>query len=204
MGPTLLEHLRERTRPAHVALEAQPLLKRLLSSQLTESQYRELLQSMLAFYQALDAELVPATAALLSRFPDPDYRYLPRAPLLSSDCEALGCAMPPVPRPTVEPHLSGREGYLLGVLYVIEGSTQGGRFISRHLADTLDRDEHSGAGFFNLHRGNDSWAAFRRWLDKGLAFEHRNDIENIIEGADMTFSALRTHLDQWQLPTHGN
>lgn len=203
MGPAILEQLRERTRPAHVALEAQPLLKRLVSSQLTEAEYGQLLQSMLAFYQSLESELVPATAELLARYPDPDYRYLPRAPLLADDCKALGCAAPGLIQPAVAPHLNGNGAYLLGVLYVIEGSTQGGRFIARHLADTLDMDERSGASFFSIHKGDNSWMAFRRWVGKDLAYDHQDDIESIIAGADMTFSALRAHLDQWKLLTHG-
>lgn len=201
MGPLILEQLREQTRPAHLALEAQPSLKRLLSSRLTETEYGQLLQSMLAFYQSLESELVPAAAALLGRHPDPDYRYQPRAPLLANDCRDLGCATSGFIHPAVELRLADNEAYLLGVLYVIEGSTQGGRFIARHLAHTLGVSENSGASFFNIHQWDNSWMAFRRWFDRDLACNYQDDIKSIVEGADMTFSALHTHLDQWQLLT---
>lgn len=201
MNSSLLQQLREQTRPAHLALENQPLLKSLLSTRLTETEYGRILRSMLAFYQSLELKLVPATAGLLRRHPDPDYRYSPRAPLLSEDCRALGCASPELIHPPIELHLDGREAGLLGVLYVIEGSTQGGRFIARHLADTLGLDEHSGARFFNLHRWSDSWMAFRHWVDRELAYNDQDEINSVIEGANMTFSALHTHFDQCLLLT---
>ncbi len=203
MGLAILEQLREQTRPAHLALEAQPLLKNLMSSRLTDTEYRQLLQSMLTFYQSLESELVPATAALLRRYPDPEYRYLPRAPVLENDCRVLGCATSGFMHPPAELRLKESEAYLLGVLYVIEGSTQGGRMIGRHLAQTLGMSEHSGAGFFNIYRYDNSWTAFRRWLGRDLAYNDQDEIRIAIEGADMTFSALHTHLDQWQPLTHG-
>ncbi|OJA05900.1 biliverdin-producing heme oxygenase [Halomonas sp. QHL1] len=200
MGSTILEQLREQTRPAHLALESQPLLQRLLSTQLTETDYSQLLQAMLAFYQSLETELVTATAALLGRHPDPHYRYLPRAPLLARDCRALGCDYSGFIHTPIELRLNGSGAYLLGILYVIEGSTQGGRFIARHLADTLGVDENSGASFFNIHQMNSSWKAFRCWLNRDLERPYQNDIKSVIEGANMTFSALHTHLDQWHFP----
>lgn len=199
---SLLVQLREQTRPAHLALEAQPSLQKLLSSQLTKKEYGQLLQSMSAFYQSLESELIPATADLLERHPDPDYRYLPRAPILAEDCRALECASHVSAHPPIELRLNGNQGFLLGVLYVIEGSTQGGRLIARHLADTLDVNEKSGASFFNIHRWDNSWPNFRRWWSRGLECIYQDDFRSITEGANMTFSALHTHLDQWQPMTH--
>lgn len=202
MDQPILEQLRKQTRPAHVALEAQSLLQSLLSSRLTEAEYGQVLQSMLAFYQSLESELIPATAALLAQHPDPDYRYLPRAPLLANDCQALGCISPEVIHPPVTLRLGGSGAYLLGVLYVIEGSTQGGRFIARHLAHTLGISENSGASFFNIHRWDNSWTAFRHWFGKDLACHYQNDMKKMIEGANVTFSTLHAHLDQSQVLTH--
>lgn len=197
-----MEQLRKQTRPAHEALEAHSLLQRLLSSSLTEAEYVQLLQSLLTFYESLESELVPATAALLARHPDPDYRYLPRAPLLDNDCRALGCDSPEVIYPTVKLPLDGSDAYLLGVLYVIEGSTQGGRLIAQHLTHTLGLSENSGASFFYIHRWDNSWMAFRHWFGRDLACHYQDDIQRMIEGANMTFSTLHAHLDQWQVITH--
>ncbi|GHC38778.1 biliverdin-producing heme oxygenase [Aidingimonas halophila] len=194
----MLVQLREQTRPAHLALESQPLLQRLLSSRLTETDYGQLLQSMLAFYQSLEPVLVTATTALLAQHPDPNYRYLPREPLLASDCRALGCVSSGFIHSPIELRLNGSGAYFLGILYVIEGSTQGGRFIAKHLADTLGVGENSGASFFNIHQSNNSWKAFRCWLHRGLERHYQDDIKSVIEGANMTFSALHAHLDQWQ------
>lgn len=198
MGPSILEQLRGQTWPAHLALEAQPLLRNLLSSQLTEAEYSQLLHAFLAFYQSLERELIPATAALLRRYPDRNYRYLPRAPFLANDCQALSRSSPDLPHHPIEVRLNDDGINLLGVLYVIEGATQGGRVIARHLADTLGVSERSGASFFNIHQWDSSWPAFRRWLSTNWGYNHQDDNKSIVEGADMTFSALHTHLDQWK------
>lgn len=198
MVASLLEQLREHTRPAHLALESHPLLQRLLSPRLTESEYGQVLQAFLTFYQRLEPALGPAAAALLKRHPSPDYSYSPRTAVLVDDCRALG-----IPFEGFVPHpiglcLDGGDAQLLGVLYVIEGSTQGGRVIAKHLAQTLGVNEHSGARFFNRHRWDDSWSAFRRWFDTDLADLFQEDFRCMVEGADRTFDALRAHLDRGQ------
>ncbi|QIB65452.1 biliverdin-producing heme oxygenase [Kineobactrum salinum] len=202
MHPPVLQQLREQTRPAHLALEAQPALKRLLSSRLTNREYGHLLQSMLAFYHSLESELIPATAALLERYPAADYRYLARAPLLASDCRALGHDSSGFTHSPIAFCLDGSAACLLGVLYVIEGSTQGGRLIARHLSDTLGVGRNSGASFFNIGRRDNSWAAFRRWLAQDLVYSYQNDVKHVVAGANMTFSALHAHLDQWRRFSH--
>lgn len=203
MDRPILAQLRVQTRPAHLALEAQPLLKALVSSQLTEPGYGRLIQAMLAFYQPLESKLIPAAAALLDRHPFPDYRYVPRAPLLADDCRALRIAPPGFIDFPRDLRLDD-DACLLGALYVIEGSTQGGRLIAKHLARTLGVSDNAGASFFNLHRWDHSWMAFRRWLSTDLMSHFPDDGRRIIAGADMTFTALRAHLNQWQHPTHGN
>lgn len=199
MTSSVLEQLREQTRPAHQALEAQPLLKKLLSNRLTKVEYCMILQSMLAFYQTLEAELIPAAQALIEQHPDADYRYLPRASLLTNDYQTMGCHSSGFTSPPIKIRLSGNVTYLLGVLYVIEGSVLGGRIISKHLAQTLGVSESSGASFFNIYRWDDSWSAFCRWLTRDLEPYYQHDIHSIIEGADMTFFTFRAYLDQWQL-----
>lgn len=198
-----MEQLREQTRPAHLALEAQPLLQQLLSRNLHSAEYGQLLQAMLVFYRSLEVQLVPAAAALLQRHPDTEYRYLPRVPLLLDDCRTLGCTTSGFTEPDLALGLDGGGAFLSGVLYVIEGSTQGGKFIARHLSDVMGVGESTGARFFHNGRWEHSWTAFRRWFRRDLEPVYQNDIEDVIAGANMTFSALHAHLDQWQVLTHG-
>lgn len=197
MSPPILEQLREQTRPAHLALENQPLMKMLLSDRLTESDYCHLLQSLLVFYQLLESELVPAAKTILKRHPYPDYQYLPRSPMLVSDCQELGCAFSCVTYPPLKLGLNENGAYLLGVLYVIEGSALGGQVIAKHLTKTLGLNEKSGVSFFNAHRCGNSWTAFCRWLVRDMEPYYQDDTNSIIEGANMTFFNLRTHIDQW-------
>ena len=68
---------------------------------------------------------------------------------------------------------------------MIEGSTQGGKFIARHLSEILGVEENSGASFFDHYRWEYSWTAFRRWFGRDLERVYQDDIEGVIEGANI-------------------
>lgn len=114
--PSALERLRAATRDAHERLDQRmDAIERLADPLLRE----ELLARYAAFYLPADAMLAPH----LDDVEDLDFGERSRAPLLS---EATPGAHPPFPRP-------GSRGEALGLLYVLEGSTLGGRMILREL-----------------------------------------------------------------------
>ena len=52
----------------------------------------------------------------------------------------------------------------IGMAYVIEGSTAGGKILAKRLARQLRRDRNSGLAYFNFHRRG-TWSLFQRWLE---------------------------------------
>ena len=86
----------------------------------------------------------------------------------------------------------------LGAMYVLEGSTLGGQFISKMIAETLAFKTVTGTRFFSGY-GTDTpakWEVFKARLDG-----YTNDIEvenKIIHTANQTFSKFKSWIERNQ------
>lgn len=195
----LLQSFRASTQAEHRALEHQPLLRALLTPTLSRAQYDALLQGLFSFYRSLEVTLIPAVRLLRARFPAGDYAYQPRSEWLRQDLLSLGLEPTGGPAPDA-PACSGVDA-ALGVLYVLEGSTQGGRVIAPRIERSLGVTQASGASYFNAHRQCDSWSRFQRWVsdfEKDYLNDGRCDQAVALRSAGATFSGLHTHLNHWQ------
>ncbi len=144
MDPIAL--VRQQTRAQHLRVER---LVPLALTPLTLPYYRQLLATFLGIFQPLESILsnlpVPADLQLAGR---------QRSHLLVLDLQRLGLAPDAIhalprcadlPRPATLPQI-------LGLMYVTEGSTLGGQYISRLVLQHLALDETSGCAFFSSHR----------------------------------------------------
>jgi len=78
---------------------------------------------------------------------------------------------------------------LFGVLYVLEGSTNGSRFVARGVRKSYGLTGREGCAFLDPY-GDDQpaqWAEFKRHLDASLSSA---DAPALVEGARATFDAL--------------
>lgn len=84
---------------------------------------------------------------------------------------------------------------LLGVLYVIEGSTNGGQFLSRILSKAFGSAANAGLSSLDPHGGHtrERWGAFRVGLD-GLTLS-TSECEAIIAAARETFDRIGAVMD---------
>jgi heme oxygenase len=107
-----------------------------------------------------------------------DLLTLGRNPEAVRQCEKL---------PQLDNFLQG-----LGCLYVLEGSTLGSRIISRHLEETLQLGNRSGASFFNANGGSigSRWMEFKGFVSASVQPEHA---DNLVEAARETFMCF----DEW-------
>ncbi|KJE22424.1 heme oxygenase [Frankia torreyi] len=130
--PDVMAVLRRSTAAAHTRLES---ALELLSPDLSVSRYRDVLMRMHGYYDALEPRLDEMLTGAGS--PLPDWPSRRKVPLLRHDLRLLGVddaalAARPRPRvPTVDDIAAA-----MGVLYVFEGATLGGRFIVRHVVTT--------------------------------------------------------------------
>lgn len=183
----ILAHLKERTRPHHERVEQRlPVLR----DDLAAGEYRDLLARFHGFYAPLEARLcaVRGWDGVAVR---PADRL--KTPLLRRDLAVLGVnadALPPCPAlPDVDTLARA-----LGAMYVLEGSTLGGRLIERHLARVLGLSPARGCAFFASYgdRVGPMWKAFGAAVT-AYAAAHPGDEDEMVDAAAQTFDRL----DAW-------
>lgn len=142
---TRMDQLRASTQAAHARIEASlPLM----SPSLTRETYLSLLEGFYGFHAPLEPALLSTVLANDPVFAEDDRR---KVPLLLADFSALGKSAADVvalPQCADLPCVTS-PSRALGVLYVLEGATLGGRIIVRHLRETLALGPTSGAAFFD-------------------------------------------------------
>jgi heme oxygenase (biliverdin-IX-beta and delta-forming) len=87
-------------------------------------------------------------------------------------------------------------GQAIGVMYVLEGSTLGGKYITRMIADKLNLESTGGFSFFNGYKERTEvmWANFKEVLNSGvLATESEKDI---CDAANQTFIKFKQWIDE--------
>ena len=187
----ILARLRVATHDAHERLEARIDILECASSLPT---YKILLQQFYGFYFLLEPRLAEVLARELPTF---DFEARRKVPLLARDLGVFGVGLDQLdvlPACRNLPAVKALPG-ALGCLYVMEGSTLGGKIISRYLRERLDLDATNGAAFFNGYGGETGrmWRAFGEMLTC-WAEETGEDDALILQGAIQTFAALEVWL----------
>jgi heme oxygenase (biliverdin-IX-beta and delta-forming) len=207
-----LTRLRAATRSAHDSIERQSLLLPVVTGDgLTQPAYRQLIAALHGYYSNLEARLVPQVEHLVQSrdhpvnnpLDDGDWCYRPRSPLLCADLADLDSESYPdargadavateAPANIVLPALNST-GRTLGVLYVIEGATRGGRLVTPRLQRTLGYGPQRGGRYFGLDydAGNRQWARFTGFLVRH--YEPAEEL-NMLAAACDTFTTLGAHL----------
>jgi heme oxygenase len=178
----ILQALRLETRPAHDALEQNAFNQQLTAGTVTEAAAAHFLAKMYGFLAPYEARL---KAQNLGPEWEADTRQ--RAHLILTDLNQPAAALPICP--DLPPLATWPQ--LLGVMYVLEGSTLGGQVIARQLAkqNIPLRLYFSGYG----ERTGSLWKAFCQLLSQEATPDNEADI---VQSASLTFQKLATWLNQ--------
>ena len=180
----VMSELRQRTHPAHVALEE---LMPLFRPEFSLEGYLSLLEKFLGILEPLECPVRTHLRQLRDERPSVD-----RIELLREDLFALGrtpFAVASLPRCESLPEISSTE-QALGAFYVLEGSMLGGQAISRELRSRFSLTPDHGASFF-ASRGVDvktRWAQDRELLRSHLASPAA--LNTAVSSANATFLAF--------------
>lgn len=207
-----LRRLREETRPEHEATEA---LMPLTAPGLTLATYTEVLRLLLPVLRGWEA--------WAAHFAPPALRPLlaarRRSHWIEQDLLALGDSRrafeasldEPVPWSAVigadarnggsGASGSAFEAAFLGALYVMEGSTLGGRYIARHVEEALRIEPGQGDAYFRGHE--EQTGALWRETTATLAAVPDELTEIVIAAAKRTFGAFGAVLGTRQAPAAG-
>lgn len=173
--------LRAATAAAHVRLHHLPVLAPLAAGTITRPAYAALLRRMLEFHLGVERCVAAGPSV---RGVGVDIVERRRSPLLLADLATLGVAAGGDAAPALP--VPGSAAGVLGCLYVVEGSTLGGRELARRLDHLLPPGSVDGRAFLlGYGAGHGAmWRAFCAALEAGGTDAGRR--------ADMVAAALAT------------
>ncbi|WP_343590586.1 biliverdin-producing heme oxygenase [Flavobacterium sp.] len=86
--------------------------------------------------------------------------------------------------------------FALGILYVVEGSTLGGRFILKNVSKLPELSGENGVSYFNGY-GDKTGSFWKSFLNFLAEYEQEHNCgEEIIEGAIFAFDNIYKHFDR--------
>jgi heme oxygenase len=183
--PDLHQRLRQATKQPHHVLDHHPVLAPLIRPDVSVAQYGDALAAL----HGVQASAEAAILVFLADHPDLfDYTVRRKLSALEADLAALGRR--PQPLTNLFPSLHS-QGALTGMLYTIEGATQGGQYIARNLRQSaLARFP---LAFFDIY-GDQSQ---QRW-DEFLEFARRcpqDQHDQSVATAVAMFKAIEHQMD---------
>lgn len=173
----VLENLRTETYHLHEKVERSDCFSALTRPTLTVRSYIQALMRLGRLLQQYEP-------ALLKHFPveSSGYQYQPRLPLIVDDLKKLDVRLG---QQTKKSELSFHEA--IGVSYVIEGSTMGGKVIYKHLQRVNAIANVGAVSYFNFYK-EATWASFVAWLT--VQNFRTNEVDKICLGAINAFNCL--------------
>lgn len=184
-----IKALRTKTMPAHKQLEEVPLSARIVSPDVTKSEYAQYLEQMYAVNNDVEKNVYPLLKNVVA---DVDSRN--KAHQIEADLKVIGEGSLPADSPITANRSEMSEAFALGVMYVIEGSTLGGRVILKNIQPALQYTEENGATYFGGYGANTGkyWESFMQVLTNYPEDEATE--QEVIAGADYAFSAIYNYM----------
>ena len=157
----------------------------------TKEDHVAFLNWLYGFYRPMEDRI--KTQLTRDIFPDMDRRS--RADYLLRDMEEAGIP-PPAPEHCSDLPSIDTFGKALGALYVLEGSTLGGRFIAAMLTRQLGSDKS--LSYFNSYgmETKGMWRSFKDFLDSSATTEVREDV---LQTAKETFITFKNWIEKHEL-----
>lgn len=188
MSQSLSELLKDATKTNHQQLEKIVVKKLKLIS--NDEEYIQFLQAFYSYFGALEDKIDQLIPTGLEH--DFQRRKTER---LADDIKIFGGIVPEKVADTELPEIKNSlQAY--GALYVIEGSTLGGRVIAKMLHKQLDTDQQEGFSFFTGYGEltESRWATFKELLNRQPA--NQNENEQILAAADRTFAKFKSWMEK--------
>lgn len=190
----LLSFLKSKTADAHAALEQNLNLFELVR---TKDDYRLLLTRFFTLHEPLENRLAQAADWHALQF---DFASRRKAPLARQDLLALGATdheLASLPRAAALPSVD-HPAAAIGCLYVLEGSTLGGQFISKHFQTSLGIAPETGGRFFHGYGPQTAarWREFGLWAEQQSARGGEDFDTRAANAASATFHSFAQWLNR--------
>ncbi|MDZ4755394.1 MAG: biliverdin-producing heme oxygenase [Phycisphaerae bacterium] len=191
----LADTLRAKTHDLHVAAEHHPFQQRLLRGGMTTSELAGFINEMMHVQLALESALRSTSNASVRTLVR---EWHVRSHLSKHDVLALGGTPSPAPNHAATKKFCDVIGNaaerdptaLVGILYVLEGATNGNVYVGKALEKHLNLAPGTATRSFDPHGADQRprWMAFRSELN-GLALD-QTTTAHVVEAARATFQAV--------------
>lgn len=190
----LSEKLKELTQENHLLLE-----RKLVSEMKSIGHIKEYASLLSAFYSFFGG-LERGIEKFIGVHDLPDCAQRRKSSSIAADMGSLGYSLPDLASAHELPEIRNKF-QALGCLYVIEGSTLGGRMISKMILPRLPVDAQGAFTFFQGYGDQTMpmWLVFKDTLNDSLTPIKRNQESMLIEAANETFLKFSTWLDAHKL-----
>ena len=181
-----LNKLKTQTASSHKRLEELPVSSYILSPNMKMEDYAHYLQLMYDVHSDVEENIFPLLSATID-----DLKERAKKHLIEEDLFYLNYTKP------VARNVFNTQNitipFALGILYVVEGSSLGGRFILKNLETIDGLTEGRGVSYFGGY-GNKTGSYWKTFLHLLMAHEEEYNVENeIIEGAIYAFDCIHNH-----------
>lgn len=185
------KRLRQETAESHQKLEDNPLSKAILSPSVSLEDYQTYLTALFGLTIACEDQVFPVISHVITDLPG---RYKSR--LIIDDLLATGLSETEIDALPVYRFEFSTVAEALGIMYVLEGSTLGGKILYRHIHEVLGLVPENGASYFwgyGAQTGN-LWKSFISSLTQFVdEYEER---DGVIDSAKKTFTIIDNWLGQ--------
>lgn len=187
-GELFLAKLRTTTLPAHKQLESLPLSEKIISPDITKEEYALYLALMSRIVADIEQHIFPQIADIL-----PDIAQRRKSELIQADLQFLSPEQTFTDFPLQDTGYTFSPSFAMGLMYVIEGSTLGGRVILKNTEKTLGFNADEGGKYFAGYgaRTGPLWKSF---IETYTTFAETHNEEEIIAGAELAFTTIHNYL----------
>ncbi len=190
-APAFLQNLREYTTDLHTALEDLPISKSITSPDISTEEYSLYLKLMYDVVKDTEDNIYPLLQEIIT---DIDNRY--KSSYLQQDLNNLKVNATSNITPVSSDLTDKSAAFALGIMYVVEGSSLGGRVILKNIQSALGYDENNGARYFAGY-GQTTGSSWKNFLAMMTEYQEKTGSEaQIIAGANYAFNAIAKHLKE--------
>ncbi|HEX8546268.1 MAG TPA: biliverdin-producing heme oxygenase [Cytophagaceae bacterium] len=187
----ILDRLKNDTVYNHKLLESNVLLSTLMTDQLTVDIYKKILSKFFTYFLPIEEKITPF---LQDNAFIPDFTRRRKAILLTDDLHHYKIAENTLEFCQLLPEIKN-VSQAMGALYVLEGSSLGGRFISKKVNETIGATPEGGAKFYHGY-GAETGSYWKKFCEYLLSYASNvSDQSEIVETANSTFLKLNSWLD---------
>lgn len=181
-----LENLKNQTATAHKKLESLPVSASILSPQMKMADYCHYLSLMYDVHYSVQEIVFPLLKDHIT-----DLAEREKTQLINKDLSFLHYT-----KNNTVSVFSNKDinvPFALGILYVIEGSSLGGRFILKNIETIPGLDQQEGVSYFAGY-GNKTGSYWKNFLNQLTTYEQQNNCQDeIIKGAVYAFDTIYNH-----------